>query len=61
MIREGANTYTAAIYIAGPQTEAEQICRRFCLVTSCTSWRSIYNRVMPLGSTCTTWAFQSLS
>lgn len=35
MTREGANTYTADIYVAGPQAEAEGICRRFCLEGLC--------------------------
>ncbi len=35
MTREEAATYTAAIYVAGPQPEAERICREFCLTGLC--------------------------
>lgn len=35
MTREECHTYTAAIYVAGPQAEAERICRRFCLEGLC--------------------------
>lgn len=35
MIRVGSPTYTAAIYVAGPQVEAEQICRQFVLEGLC--------------------------
>lgn len=35
MTREETATYTAAIYIAGPQAQAEQICRRFVLEGLC--------------------------
>lgn len=35
MIRQEAATYTAAIYVAGPQADAERICREFVLRGLC--------------------------